>query len=70
MMSKTRNIMTQNSTIDTQFYQPAIHTQSILMAIMEITIVLSLLFSIMSMNRYILRMMRVMNTKLTFTTIH
>ena len=62
--------MTQNSTIDTQSYQPTTHTQSILMAIMEITIVLSLLSSIMSMNRYILRMMKVMNTKLTFTTIH
>ena len=61
--------MTQNSNIDTQFYQPMIHIQSILTAIMEIAIVLNPPSSIMSMKRYILLMMRAMNTKLTFMTI-
>ena len=70
MMNKMRNIMTQNSNIDTQFYQPMIHTQSILTAIMEIAIVLNPPSSIMSMKRYILLMMRAMNTKLTFMIIH
>ena len=67
MMNKTRNIMTQNSNIDIQYFQPMIHTQSILMAIMVIAIVSSLLSSIMSMNRYILLMTRAMSIKLTFT---
>ena len=70
MMSKMRNIMTQNSNIDTQFFQSMIHTQSILMAIMVIATVLSLPSSIMSMNKYILLMMKAMNIQLTFTTIH
>ena len=70
MMNKMRNITTQNSNIDTQFYQPMIRIQSILTAIMEIAIVLNPLSSIMSMKRYILLMMRAMNTKLTFMTIH
>ena len=59
--------MTQNSNIDIQYFQPMIHTQSILMAIMVIAIVSSLLSSIMSMNRYILLMTRAMSIKLTFT---
>ena len=67
MMNKTRNIMTQNSNIDIQCFQPMIHTQSILMAIMVIAIVSSLLSSIMSMNRYIPLMTRAMNIKLIFT---
>ena len=62
--------MTKNSNIDTQSYQHMIHTQSISMAIMVIAIVLSLLSSIMSMNKYTQLMMRVTNIQLTFTIIH
>lgn len=69
MMSKMKNIMTQNSITDTQSYQLMIHIQSILMATMVIVIVLSLLSSIMFMKKCILLMMRALSTQLTFMTI-